>query len=275
MGEIALLRQTYLDAQWYKSQPATEGTNLSLDAWNNNQSLPQIFEANDKWNVLRAAKIANEFGMQYILKGGGNEYQRIDEMKATKASFILPLNFPQAIDVEDPDNARIVALSVMKHWEMAPLEPAMFENAGINFALTSSNLQNKNDFLVNLRKAIDNGLSPATALNALTKIPATLINMYDKTGSIEAGKLANFLITSGPVFNEKTIFYQNWIQGKKYIITDNGWNDLRGNYKLTIKQNNQTKEYAVAVKGTPAKLSATLQPQGDSVKNGSKHYSVR
>ena len=142
MGSIALIRQTYLDAQWYKSltpaqkeKSTSEGTNLSLEAWNNNQSLPQIFDAGDKWNVLRAQKIANEFGVQYIIKGGGNEYQRMDEIKATKASFILPLNFPDAIDVEDPNATRLVALSVMKHWEMAPLEPGMFDKAGLNFAL--------------------------------------------------------------------------------------------------------------------------------------------
>ena len=73
MGSIALLRQTYLDAQWYKNRPATEGTNLSLQAWIDNQSLPQVFDAGDKWNDLRAVKIANEFGVQYIIKGGGNE----------------------------------------------------------------------------------------------------------------------------------------------------------------------------------------------------------
>lgn len=114
MGIIALLRQTFLDAQWYKNQPAgqtskpTEGTNLSLQAWNNNLSLPQIFEANDKWNDLRADRIGDEFGIQFIIKGGGNEYQRMAEMAATKASFILPLNFPGAMDVEDPNDARFV-----------------------------------------------------------------------------------------------------------------------------------------------------------------------
>ena len=36
MGVIALLRQTYLDAHWYKNRPAKEGVNLSLEAWNNN-----------------------------------------------------------------------------------------------------------------------------------------------------------------------------------------------------------------------------------------------
>ncbi len=57
MGSIALLRQTYLDAQWYKNKPTKEGVNLSLQAWNDNQTLPQFFEADDKWNDVRADRI--------------------------------------------------------------------------------------------------------------------------------------------------------------------------------------------------------------------------
>ncbi|HEY1872003.1 MAG TPA: amidohydrolase family protein, partial [Chitinophagaceae bacterium] len=272
MGSIALIRQTYLDGQWYKNlkpedkeKSTSEGTNLSLEAWNNNQTLPQIFDANDKWNVLRAKKIADEFGVQYIIKGGGNEYQRMSEMIATKANFILPLNFPQPVDAEDPNAIRLVALSVMKHWEMAPLEPGIFEKAGLNFALTASGTQGT-EFLENLRKAISNGLSEEKALDALTKTPATLIGVFDKIGSIEVGKLADFVITTGPVFDEKTILLQNWIQGKKFLLTDNGWNDYRGNYKLTIKQNNNGKQYNVSVEGKPGKLSASIQPANDTAK---------
>ncbi|HVZ26839.1 MAG TPA: hypothetical protein VG842_12325, partial [Sediminibacterium sp.] len=88
MGSIALLRQTYLDAKWYKnSKPSDEGINLSLEAWNAEQSLPQIFEADDKWNDLRADRVGDEFGVQYIIKGGGNEYQRLDDITATHAPF--------------------------------------------------------------------------------------------------------------------------------------------------------------------------------------------
>jgi hypothetical protein len=104
-------------------------------------------------------------------------------------------------------------------------------------------------------------------LEALTKTPATLIGVYDTVGSLDAGKLANFIIASGPVFDEKTIFFQNWVQGKKYIINENGWNDYRGNYKLTVKQNAQSKEYNVEVKGKPDKLSASLTAVGDTTKN--------
>jgi imidazolonepropionase-like amidohydrolase len=265
MGSIALLRQTYLDAQWYKNKPANEGTNLSLEAWNANQSLPQIFDAGDKWNVLRAKKVADEYGVQYILRCGGNEYQRMDEIKATKASFILPLNFPNAIDVEDPNAARLVALSVMKHWEMAPLQPGMFDKAGLNFAFTSTGTTG-NEFLQNLRKAIENGLSESKALDALTRTPATLLGMNDQLGSIDAGKFADFIITTGPVFDEKTIFLQNWIRGKKFIVNESAWNDYRGNYKLTIKQADQSKQYNVEVDGKPGKISSTIQPVGDTTK---------
>ena len=48
MGSIALLRQTYLDAKWYQTKPVGEGTNLSLEAFNANQNIPQIFAADDK-----------------------------------------------------------------------------------------------------------------------------------------------------------------------------------------------------------------------------------
>ena len=234
MGVIALLRQTYLDAQWYKSQPVHEGVNLSLQAWIDEQSLPQIFEAGDKWQDIRADRIGDEYGVQYIIKGGGNEYQRINEVAATKASFIVPVNFPKAMDVEDPGDARFVSLADMKNWELAPTNPGAFEKAGIPFCLTTSDLKDVKQFLTNLRKAFDYGLSENKALEALTKTPASLLGIYDKVGSLDAGKLANFLITDGPVFNEKTDIIENWVQGRKYEVKEDAWKDIKGQYNLVI-----------------------------------------
>lgn len=249
MGVIALLRQSYLDAAWYKSLPAEEGKNLSLEAWNNNQTLPQIFDANDKWNCLRASRIANEFGVKYILKAGGNEYQRIKEMEATKMPFILPLDFPAAMDVSDPNTARYVSLGDMENWELAPTNPAAFEKAHITFCLTADGLKGAKSFMANLRKAIDAGLSEKAALEALTKNPATLLNVYNETGSIEPGKLANFIITTGPVFDEKTSILQNWIQGEKYAVKENEWNEVAATYKLVITPfNGNAQNYTLDVK---------------------------
>jgi len=252
MGTIALLRQTYLDAQWYKTKPAKEGTNLSLQAWNDNQSLPQIFEADDKWNDLHADRVGKEFGVQYIIKGGGNEYQRIKEIAATKATFILSLNYPQAMDVEDPNDARGVSLADMKHWELAPTNPAAFEKANIPFCLTTSDLKDPKQFFTNLRKAFDFGLTETRAMEALTKTPATLLGVYDKVGSLENGKLANFLITSGPIFSEKTIILNNWIQGAKYAVKEDSWNDVKGTYSLAINTASGIVNYTLDVKSAAA-----------------------
>ena len=247
MGMIALLRQTYLDAQWYKTQPAEEGYNLTLKTWNENQSLPQIFEANDKWNALRADRIGDEFGVQYIIKAGQNEYQRMAEMKDTRATFIVPLNFPMAQDVEDPADARFVALNDMKHWEMAPAGPSFYEKAGVPFCLTTADLSSVSQFGRNLQKAKEYGLSDAKALEALTKTPATTLGVYDKVGSLEEGKLANFLITTGPVFQEKTTVLQNWVQGIKYTLKED-LGQITGTYQLEVNMPTGKKSYTLEVK---------------------------
>ncbi len=248
MGSIALLRQTYLDAKWYATKPASEGVNLSLDAFNANAGLPQIFVADDKWSTLRADRIAKEFGTQYIIRGGDNGYQRIDELAKTKASYILGIDFPAAMDVEDANDARFVALSEMKHWELAPTNPAAFEKAGINFSISAADMRDSKQFLTNLRKAVQYGLSETKALEALTKTPAQQVGVYDQVGSLEAGKLANFLITTESIFNSNAKIIENWIQGNKYDVNASEWNSFAGKYKLTINNAGVKTDYTVELK---------------------------
>ncbi len=250
MGSVALLRQTYLDAQWYKGKPAKEGVNMSLLAWNDEQGLPQIFDANDKWSDMRADRIGDEFGVQYIIKGGGNEYQRITDIVATKAPYILSLNFPQTQEVEDPNDAKYVSLADLKHWELAPTNPAAFEKANIPFALTTADLRDTKQFWTNLRKAIEYGLSESKAFDALTKTPATWLGVYDKVGSLDEGKLANLLITTGPLFNEKTIIIENWVQGDKYAVKEDAWANVAATYNLTLNTASGPVNYTLDVKSS-------------------------
>jgi imidazolonepropionase-like amidohydrolase len=239
MGTIALLRQTYYDAQWYASAyPAGKGAveyNISLDEWNKQQSLIPVFDANGGWEkILRADKIGDEFKVQYIIKATGDEYQRIDEVKKTNARLITSLNFPKAYDVENPYRAEWVSLAEMKHWELAPTNCASLAKAGIDFALTTTDLEKKEEFLGALRKAVKYGLDSSIALKALTYNPASFLNAYDKVGSLEKGKLANFFITSKPLFDDKCEINENWIQGKRYEVKAFEGKDIRGEYLLVL-----------------------------------------
>ncbi|UHG89705.1 amidohydrolase family protein [Spirosoma oryzicola] len=234
MGSVALLRQAMYDADWYKRGGNKEQANLSLEALSRNLSLPAIFEVGDKLAVLRADKVGDEFGVQYIIKGSGDEYQRLDEIKATGASLIVPVNFPQPYDVEDAWDADNVAISELKHWEMAPMNAGRLASANIPFALTTAGLRNKTEFWANLRKAIENGLSEQKALEALTVVPARLMKAEDMVGTLQKGRVANFIITSGNLFSADNVIFENWIRGKQYIVNQKDAADLRGSWQLTI-----------------------------------------
>jgi imidazolonepropionase-like amidohydrolase len=234
MGSIALLRQTYLDAQWYKDGGKTLEYNISLDAWNNLQTLPQLFEVKDKLSVLRADKIGDEFRAKYIIKGSGDEYQRIHEIKATNDPLVIPVNFPDPYDMSDPYDALNISLREMKHWEMAPGNPAALAKANIPFAFTAADLQEKKDFLKNIIKAIDYGLTDEQALKACTKAPAEFLGLDNMIGSLYKGMIADFIITSKNIFDKECVIYENWVQGKRYIVKNYGPKDIRGNYELWL-----------------------------------------
>ncbi len=232
MGAIALLRQTFYDGRWYKEQ--TEEVNLSLAAWNQALDLPLFFEVRDRFEALRADKIGDEFNVQYIMRGEGDEYQRIEELKATGAKFILPLTFPDAYDVEDPIYADIVSLADMMHWELAPYNPARLAAAGIPFAFTSDDLKKREDFLKLVRKTIKYGLSKDEALRALTLTPASYVGLSSQVGSIEKGKVANFLICSGDIFEDGSTIFQNWVSGKRFVLAEMDKPNLLGTYFLNV-----------------------------------------
>ena len=202
MGSMALIRQVFHDAKWYAQGNATN-KDLSLEAFNANKSLLQIINANDKLTDLRAAKLGNELGVKFVIKGGGNEFERIDEIKKTGATYIIPIDFPEAYDVSDPYLAQQVSLSDMKFWNQAPFNLKILAENNVPFVISSAGLKDLKSFLPNLRKAVLYGLPKEKALVALTETPAKLVNQFDKVGSISKGKIANFIIVSGDLFDDK------------------------------------------------------------------------
>lgn len=252
MGCIALIRQNYLDVKWYTSN--NKEYNISLHELSKNSSLPQIFEVKDKLDILRADILGDEFNIQYIFKGKGDEYQRIEDIKATQGKLIVPINFPKAYDVSDPYSEMNISLRKLKHWELAPFNLRILNENNIDFALTTSDLKKKKDFLTNLRKAVKKGLLEQEALKALTYNPAIFINQYDKIGSLSKGKLANFIIVSDNIFKDNTEIYENWVKGNRYIVNDYNKIDVRGKYTLNVNG----KMFDLNVKGEKEKLKSEV-----------------
>ncbi|OSY89495.1 amidohydrolase [Tenacibaculum holothuriorum] len=260
MGAMALLRQAYLDADWYAKGNA-KNKDLALEALNKNKDLPQIFNAGDYLNDMRADKVGDEFGIQYTIVGGGDEYERVNDIKKTNATYIIPLNFRKAYDVSNPFLANYISLSDMRKWNQEPSNPGILAKNNIPFALTTHDLKSKKDFSKNLQKAIKFGLDKTTALEALTTLPAKILK-NNKIGNLNTGSYANFLITSGDVFDSKTTLFENWVQGQKNVINPMDIKDITGNYMLYINGNN----YDLEITGKGAKQTGTIK-KGDKKVN--------
>ncbi|HEX2977040.1 MAG TPA: amidohydrolase family protein [Bacteroidales bacterium] len=261
-GIIALLRQVNYDAQWYKQLPAGYFHDDGLEAYTAGLALPQIFEVTNKLEILRADRIGKEFGINFIVKGGGDEYQALNDIKKAGNKLIIPVNFPEAPDVKDPYDAMNVSYTTLKHYELAPTNLSRVSSAGITFAITSSDLKQRSSFITNLRKAIKYGLPETEALKALTATPAAMVGASDLVGGVKKNMLANLLVTSGNIFEDDCVIYENWVQGIPYRLVDYRIRDLRGTWTLKV----DTSEYKMVLSGAFDKPSLKLMSDTTQVR---------
>ncbi len=263
MGSIALLKQLYYDADWYaKGESKTK--DLSLEALLANKNLTSFFEAGNKGNDIRANKIGKLFNLNYIIVGGGDEYESIENIKATNAQYIIPINFPDAFDVTDPYATKYITIEEMREWNQSPTNPKVLTENNIVFAITAHKLEKPSEFNEKLLKAIKHGFDKTKALEALTTIPAEMLGQSDKIGSLNIGSYANFLITSGEIFEEETIVFENWVQGTKNIINAKDQKDIRGTYSFSAGG----KTFDLVISGKVSKLKSEVKL--DTIKYPSK-----
>jgi len=117
LGVIALLRQTFMDAQWYlQSNQIIEKfpemnepiyKNLSLEALEENikNQKPVLFMTKEEHSVLRSLNLSKEFDLKPWILSNGYEYRRLNEIKDQKPFIISSLNFPNKPKVSNPYDA--------------------------------------------------------------------------------------------------------------------------------------------------------------------------
>lgn len=266
MGAIALLRQAILDAQWYEKSKKLP-LNYSLSALAEQLQGKMIFEAQDKLEVLRIAKILAEFDLKAVLRCGGDEYQRMEQIKNLKHDFILPLRYPEAIDVSNPFIAKEIPLHLMKHWEMASYNAYAFHKNKLNFALTSKGLKSHDDFWKAIHKTIQSGLPWEVAYAALTCAPANMLGLENQIGCLKEGTWASFSVYSdNPFLSDQSELLETWHLGKRKILKNKHSVDLRGNFNLNLNGN----FYTLYIKGSVAKPDAQTTKGTDILEKNAK-----
>ena len=244
MGTIALMKQTFMDADWYmRAWGAYEESGRAFLPPETSQALaaledavqgkqPIVFETSNEEEYLRAHKLAAEYAVDAWFRGSGEEYRIIDVLRGRTDPLIIPLSFPDAPEVDDPESALNVSLADLRDWYLAPTSPAQLADAGVAFAITSDGLSSLNEFLPNLRIAVARGLSTNDALAALTTTPAAWLGLEKTHGTIAEGKVANLVVSEGDLFTEEATVRDVWLQGEVYGVTRSPEIDPRGTWTI-------------------------------------------
>ena len=224
MGTVAYIRQSFYDAIHYRDeherydrikrgvkrpehdkrmaalQPALRG------------DMPVLFVANSDNDIRRALMIADEFKLKPIIEGATYGYRVAELLKSKNVPVILSLDFPKrpADMAEDEEES----LRVLRDRAETPKGAARLAKAGVKFAFTSGTLRPQ-DFIANVQKAVENGLSKEDALRALTQNAAEILGAGDQLGTLEVGKIANLIVTSGDLTAKDTKVRYVFIDGSE------------------------------------------------------------
>ncbi len=274
MGAVALARQTLYDADWYRRawsahqgdatvpRPTRNDALIALRSASGSSGL-FIFDAMNELYYLRADRVAREFGLRAAMLGSGHEYKRIEAIRQTGRAVILPLDFPKPPNVATAEAVLNARLDRLMHWDIAPENPGRLDKAGIKIALTSHGLADQKDFLSAVRTAIDLGLAPDAALRALTTAPADILGVSDRLGTVARGKLANVIVTDGPLFEKKTKLHAVWVQGQRFELIAEPRLDVRGTWRVEVNDaDGKSQAIVIQLSGDlSSDLNGSLHPE--------------
>jgi hypothetical protein len=113
---------------------------------------------------------------------------------------------------------------------------------GVRFALVSGPGKT-GDFLSGIRKAMDNGLAADDAVRAVTLTPASIFGVDRQLGSLDRGKIANVVISDGPVFTRgskiKTLLVDGrevrLVKEEKKTDSDAAATPIDGSWSLNVR----------------------------------------
>jgi imidazolonepropionase-like amidohydrolase len=273
MGAITFVRQTLHDTDWHSRahaayQRSPQGarrpeSNVALaalaPALRGDQ--PLLVETRNEEEALRALGLAREFPLRVWLRGSGTEYRLTDVFRGLDVPLILPVNFPQTPDVARAEQALNLSLAQLRHWHLAPENPARLAAAGVRFALTADGLRERSSFLPNVRQAVERGLAADVALAALTTVPADYLGLARTHGTLEAGKVANIVVADGDIFGAGTRVEAVWVDGRRFEVTAATGADPRGEWRVASLGTVEF-EGTLALAGTRAQLSGTFTAPG-------------
>ena len=249
-------------------------------------TMPMAVYADDALSIHRVLTLRDELGLPLVLAGLAESDEAVDALQDTDAPLFLTLDLPEeptrtaaadttiADTTDTPSRYYNPEFTVPTYREVAEEEEnlelrhamerrdyletaATLEEAGLEFGFTTREAD-AGDVRSNLRTMIEQGLPEQAALAALTTRPAAHLGLSDRLGTVEAGKVANLVVTDGPYFAEDTSVRQVFVDGRLYDYTaEDAGGEITGDVAAVVGTWSYTLE-------TPqGEFSGTIALEGD------------
>ncbi len=195
MGTIWAVRKAFYDAMEYREQktvpnpneqpPVDPGMEVLLKALDGRLTVHTTARA--EHDIRTALRIAKEFGYKTVIQGGLETWRVIDEV--VEAGSKVVFSPPSLNGARNPDGAqgRYHTLNVMAEH-------------GVPFAIKTESRLGERSLPYECMIAMRNGLSFDKALAAVTLVPAQVLEIDARLGSIAVGKDGDVVVWSSMPF---------------------------------------------------------------------------
>lgn len=254
-----------------------------------------VFVADGWLDAFRALRASDEMGLRPVLAGVADAAPLLDRLRAAEIPVFAPLALPDSVEADSAaqalplpsttpggvsfiSNRRTLsyrdtaseaeALTGQKRASVARAEasPAALDSAGVRFAFATFEVKPA-DVHTNLLRMVRAGLSADAALAALTTTPAELLGLGREVGTVEVGKLANLVVTAGPLFTDSTEVRHVFVEGVGYEVdADDGPEgadpdavvEAVGTWDFAVVTPGGTQEGTFTLEGSPGALTGTI-----------------
>jgi len=229
LARLEEARSFFKEAKAYLNEKTHTGTNLKFEATRGlfDGSKPFFVHCDLVKEMLAAINFAKEFNFKLVLVGATDSWMIADILKENNVSVILgeihslPASEDDAVD--QPYKT-----------------PGMLQKAGVLFSMGfegGDGNWRQRDLPFHAGTMAAYGVTKEEALSAITLNAAKILGIADRTGSIEAGKDANIVISTGDILDMRSSVLTNaFIQGRALNL-DNKHSQLfeRYKYKYNVK----------------------------------------
>jgi len=168
--------------------------------------MPIIFDVNTIDQIRGVLTLADSFKLKVVLRGPRDAWRVADTLAARGIPVIVGPT-TQVPGTDDPYDA-IYA------------QPGVLAKAGVKIAFQTSGASDVRDLPYNAALATAYGLDMDEAMKALTINPAQIFGVADRYGSLEPGKVANVIVTTGNPLDVRSNVKYLFIRGEQVPLTD-------------------------------------------------------